>query len=93
VSGRTPAAHPEKPLETLIFQRFCVTSAVAKRGISGYNMSYFKPVLCGSFKYRRTPIFQVSKSRRFGLRASFLERPPSQDGTAHDQVLPAHAET
>jgi len=50
VSARSPAAHPEKPLETLILQRFCPLPAVAKRHISGYNMSYFKPVLCGSVK-------------------------------------------
>jgi len=62
VPGKLPDEAPEKPPETLILQGFRALSPVAKRGISGYNMSYFIPVLSGLGKVPPDTNFQVSKN-------------------------------
>jgi hypothetical protein len=53
------AAPPEKPPETLILQGFPALSTVAKRGVSGYNMSYFSPALSRLGKVPSDTNFQV----------------------------------
>jgi hypothetical protein len=66
VAALTRANRLKKPLETLILQGFCAFPMVAKRDVSGYNMSYFNPVLRDPAKYRQIPIF---RSLKYGVQA------------------------
>jgi hypothetical protein len=58
-------AHREKQLETLILQGFGAFPMVAKRGVSGYNMSYFSSDSGDPEKYRSDTKFQVSQTTAF----------------------------
>jgi hypothetical protein len=60
-AARLPPKRLEKSLETLILQGFYALSPVAKKGFSGYNMSYFNPVLWRPGKVPSAISFQVSK--------------------------------
>jgi hypothetical protein len=75
VPAPIPIKRLEKPLETLILQGFFAISAVAKRDFSGYNMSYFSPVLRDPEKYRSDTNFQVSQTRHSDARGASLVSP------------------
>jgi len=65
VPAAPPAQAPKKRPETLILQGFRGLPAVAKRGFSSYNMSYFNPALIQLGKRPSDTNFQVGKNRPF----------------------------